>query len=155
MLIPFLWRQKDWSPVVIDAGTDCNAKNGDYLPSSSNICVEGKKYHLVKPGKQAVKCPSESAQHWGMSCHRNDLETMDGINKLTGGKTTWGGLKKEDLVARYVSMPDGAEHDFNLTPSQCPGSRQSWLGEPNRGSEMARLEQQGRLQCPLYMDGRR
>lgn len=103
MLIPNLWRLKGWSPVLIDTDTACDSKDEIKLVPNENskVCVDGKRYYLLRPDGEAETCPGGGAQHWGMPCRTNKMKNMDGFDKLIGGKN-WAGLLKEDIAARCV-----------------------------------------------------
>ncbi|PNY27079.1 Killer toxin subunits alpha/beta [Tolypocladium capitatum] len=121
MLIPFLWRQKGWNPVLVDTGTDCNSKEKvDLLPNQDDgkVCVSGRRYYLVRPtDDDAEYCSSPSAQHWGMGCRWSNVETLNGFSKLKGG--VWADLRKEDLAASIVNRRKVGWGNPS-TPSQWP-----------------------------------
>ncbi len=97
MLIPTLWRQKKWRPVLIDTGTGCNSRGGDDRVPDLNdkMCYEGRRYYLARPEGKALTCLPEHQLRWGVTCRWGKMEKIAGFDMLKGGE--WAGLAREDL----------------------------------------------------------
>jgi hypothetical protein len=102
MLIPILWRQKDWKPVLMDLEVGCDEKGPDSRildgDLQGKVCVDGRRYHLVRPDGRPTKCPTEHAQNYGRTCTWNKVKALDGFDDLKGG--SWADLRKEQIAAR-------------------------------------------------------
>ena len=83
--------------------TATTSSTPDILPEDDKgkVCVDGKKYYLLRSDGSAVTYPTPSMEHWGGSSPKwSKMKGMDGLDDLKDGN--WAGLKAEDLVARYV-----------------------------------------------------
>lgn len=102
MLIPYLWRQKGWSPVLVDTDSNCDSTDAvDHLPDeNSKVCVDGKRYYLIRPGDNGAMDCSQRSDHWSEKCVLSNVENMNGFAQLNGD--AWAGLRKEDLAGRCV-----------------------------------------------------
>lgn len=102
MLIPYLWRLKEWSPILVDTGVGCKEKFTSSILGNDKgkICFEDKQYHLLRTDGACMW----SEQRVGISRTEapKKLANFPGLDKLTG--KDYGGLTKEDIVARYVCL---------------------------------------------------
>ncbi|KND87760.1 Killer toxin subunits alpha/beta [Tolypocladium ophioglossoides CBS 100239] len=102
MLIPILWRQKGYYPVLVDTLTDCSSTvQINHIPDDTDkVCVDGKRYSLVQPQNVTyLDCVNdEPGSDW---CENSPVNNLDGFNQLTGGN--FADLRQEDMAASIVA----------------------------------------------------
>ncbi len=108
-LIPYLWRQKGCSPVLVVMHLSCDKDIDDtsrkILPEGriGRICWDNTLYYLARPQGDSLIFDLPSPTIWGGGgARQNRLKGMPGLSTLNGVASSYGGLKKEDLAARYV-----------------------------------------------------
>lgn len=98
MLIPYLWRQRGYHPVMLDTGLKCGdttkITHVDY--NHGYICLLGNRYHIVEAHGRAIDYPLGRN---GVA-NANDFAEMPGYNQLRN-PASFGGYSTEDLGLRY------------------------------------------------------
>ncbi|KAH8883288.1 glycoside hydrolase [Thozetella sp. PMI_491] len=148
LLVPIMWREKGWRPVLMDLETDCGKKveRLSIIPKSDDtlVCFEGRQYMMVRPEGKAFERYSASANHWGLIDHWNQAEPMAGFKTLDG--TNWAGLKKEDIVASIINRRKKG-------PNPSEAGTLPDLGDKNLVDDMYQyVENDNIVQSPGYID---
>ena len=80
MLIPYIWRQRSWHPVLVDTNTDCDSTvKIQYVPDDQcKVCVDGKRYYLLQPPIGNVISCFYSGDHWVTSANPKTWRTWTG-----------------------------------------------------------------------------
>ena len=131
-LIPYAWKLRDSTPVLIDGGFDCDdVGSGDYeyiFPGDNDkaaACVNRKNYFLLNPVGRSTIC--RQMGNWAVKCENYPMSTLPGFDVLgeedeNTGATKWGGITREDIAHRYVLSCAIYYMYYILTPPFLPSA---------------------------------